>query len=271
MIIGISGKINSGKDTVGEIIQYLTSHADEKYTFEKYHSLGSKIGSFGIGYDPDWEIKKFADILKDCVCLILGCTREQLEDHEFKDKELGEEWWFWKLDNNVLLPYMDNETYYMDEYLIEEHLVKLTPRKILQLLGTDCGRQIIHPNIWVNAAMAGYNDICKRSIDQCDSPCDTCTEQIHPNWIFTDVRFPNEGNAIKSRGGIIIRMNRPCSTCGKYENDMCSDAYHSKVKHISETALDDYKFDYTINNDGTIEELVSKVKEILIKEKLIRE
>ena len=30
------------------------------------------------------EIKKFADKLKDIVCLLIGCTREQLEDQEFK-------------------------------------------------------------------------------------------------------------------------------------------------------------------------------------------
>ena len=36
------------------------------------------------------------------------------------------------------------------------NLVKLTPRKLLQLLGTDCGRDIIHPNIWVNALFADY-------------------------------------------------------------------------------------------------------------------
>jgi hypothetical protein len=36
-----------------------------------------------------------------------------------------------------------------------------------------------------------------------------------------------------------------------------------------ETALDEAKFDYEIINDGSIEDLVEKVREILIKEKLI--
>jgi hypothetical protein len=39
--------------------------------------------------------------------------------------------------------------------------------------------------------------------------------------------------------------------------------------HPSETALDDAKFDYEIINDGTIEDLIEKVKEILIKEQII--
>ena len=39
--------------------------------------------------------------------------------------------------------------------------------------------------------------------------------------------------------------------------------------HPSETALDNHSFDYTIDNNGTIEELIEKVREILIKEKVI--
>jgi hypothetical protein len=39
--------------------------------------------------------------------------------------------------------------------------------------------------------------------------------------------------------------------------------------HASETALDDAEFDYKIINDGTIEDLVEKVRAILIKEELI--
>jgi hypothetical protein len=41
------------------------------------------------------------------------------------------------------------------------------------------------------------------------------------------------------------------------------------VEHPSETALDDTKFDYEIINDGSIEDLIEKVKEILIEQKII--
>ena len=39
-------------------------------------------------------------------------------------------------------------------------------------------------------------------------------------------------------------------------------------EHESEIALDNAEFDYTIENDGTIEDLIEKVKQILIKEKI---
>ena len=82
MIIAISGKINSGKDTVGQIIQYLTNKSNA-YPFD----LKSDYS-----YKSEWQIKKFADKLKDIVCVLLGCTREQLEDRGFKERELDEEW-----------------------------------------------------------------------------------------------------------------------------------------------------------------------------------
>ena len=37
--------------------------------------------------------------------------------------------------------------------------LKFTPRLLLQLLGTDAGRNIVHPNIWVNALMSDYRQI----------------------------------------------------------------------------------------------------------------
>ena len=87
MLIGISGKMGSGKNLVCTIIQGLTAakkHNIENPSFEwikKYY-----INSI-------WEQKAFAGKLKDFVCILIGCTREQLEDREFKEKELGEEWW----------------------------------------------------------------------------------------------------------------------------------------------------------------------------------
>lgn len=385
-IIGISGKKQSGKDTVGSIIQYLiwkkkveTAQIEfsnfnlKDFINSNYDSKGSLSG---------WEIKKFADKLKDIVCLLIGCTREQLENEEFKNTELGEEWEIslqeeWKAitgyeglyeisnfgrikslnrldsmgrvveetikaqhigttgypaitlnkdgkkktkvvhqlvaesflghipDNyNGVVNHIDNiktnnrldnlevvssryntqyskstegiyerrnkfEVYiridgkktYLGSYISKEEALKVrnkklqevdtfiplkyvakqwTPRLLLQNMGTQIGRQIIHPNIWVNALMSDYklyNGI------------------VYPNWIVTDVRFPNEVEAIKDKGGIIIRVNRPL---------IISD------NHKSEAALDNYKdFDYVIDNEGTIEELVEKVSNILKKENLI--
>ncbi len=90
-------------------------------------------------------------------------------------------------------------------------------RKYLQRLGTECGRELIDDNIWVNAAF---------NIDNIDSE----------NLVVTDVRFLNEADAIKRRGGEIWRISR--SDVGPI-ND-----------HISETGLDGYEFDRVLWNGG---------------------
>ncbi len=242
MIIGISGKIGSGKDTVGKMIQYLTTVYKPTYSeYKRRHIDGNQEVA-----NPFFQNKKFADKLKDIVCILLGCTREQLEDRDFKEKELGEEWTCWEIEG------YHSETYlFMDKQSAIESQggyyppVKryLTPRKILQLMGTECGRGIIHPNIWVNSLMSDYNE------GYTISPLDP--DNVPPdNWVITDVRFPNEVQAIKDKGGLIIRL----------ESDRCD----STNTHVSEIALDNYgKFDGIIDNNGTLNELMVKLKEFL--------
>jgi hypothetical protein len=66
MLVGISGDINSGKDVVGRMFQYLTSEYQNKYSFENWLDRVDKYKS--DPYSPI-EIKKFADKLKDMVCI----------------------------------------------------------------------------------------------------------------------------------------------------------------------------------------------------------
>lgn len=242
-LIGISGKIQSGKDTVGKIIQELDSNRN-------------------------WQIRKFADTLKDVTCLILGCTREQLEDREFKDKELGEEWWYWKPieeDTGDLIPYRKPTG------TLPYNLIKLTPRLLLQLIGTECGRQIIHPDIWCNSTFAKYKPLMTGHIELIDFSKNT-REKVskdypleYPNWIITDVRFPNEADAIRKRGGIIIRVNRKHgynTPDGKWKEMPIN-------YHASETALDNYNFDYILENNKTVKELEEEVKKVYNKIKIL--
>lgn len=235
MIIGISGRISSGKDTVGSIIQ-------------------SRYGG--------WEVKKFAYKLKLITAILIGCTVEQLEDQNFKNKPLDESWkrYWWthyKFSDNSnptgrisgYFMSMDEATMYRlenphpatEDLLRQSQLYSgtLTPREILQLIGTECGREIIHPNLWVNSLFSEYKNI---------NPGPT-RELIYPNWIITDTRFPNEAKAIKDRGGILIRVNR---------------GPLAPATHPSETSLDDYNgFDFIIENNGTIDQLINKVEEIM--------
>lgn len=254
-LIGISGHSGHGKDLVASIIQYLIA-------YKKYNGADSMIeDELKLGFSAnkdysevsDWKIVKFADKLKDIICLLIGCTRADLESQEFKSKELGEEWWRYYHPIDVLGRIIEHQV-----------LFKPTPRYLLQTIGTNLIRNQLHENAWINATFADY----KEKDDWLNTPLGEKPVKFYPNWIISDTRFENEVKAIKDRGGIIIRVKKPCPLCGKYNNMFCSHGYHGP-EHESETALDDYQFDEVIENNGTIEDLIEKVKIILIKYNII--
>ena len=77
-------------------MQYLSSF--NKYSNSNIKALIEEDNATNIyPHFSNYQIKKFADKLKDIACLLIGCTREQLEDREFKEKELGEEWVAYKV------------------------------------------------------------------------------------------------------------------------------------------------------------------------------
>jgi hypothetical protein len=251
-IIGISGRMGSGKDLSGRMIQYLTSEYQKHYTFEDWYD---RVENYGSSPSSKYIIRKFADKLKDIVCILLSCSRKQLENQTFKDTVLGEEWWYYKLKTGVsgnykLIAYTDIDYYFRsraDKKLCDErYLIKMTPRLLLQLLGTECGRDIIHPNIWCNSLMSEYKGFQHPQLAEV-----TIGPVVEfPNWVITDVRFPNEVKCIKDRGGVIIRVER--------------DETNIPSKHLSETALDHYgDFDYVLYNNGSQKELLTKITSIL--------
>jgi hypothetical protein len=259
-LIGISGKIGSGKDTVGKILQYLGENYKNINTYlkEKHGREISQLEHFKVfnerDYKCNYQIKKYADKLKDIVCLLIGCTRADLEDREFKEKELGEEWWYFQYDDGERVPFLGKHT-----RGTTSPVIKLTPRRLLQLLGTDCGRDIIHPQIWVNALFADYTKERFGTTSRGEEVLSSNTS----NWIITDCRFPNEAQAIKDRGGIVIRVNRPCPECKVIEGHKFGCLTYKKlIEHPSETSLDNYEFDHVIDNNGTIEELIGKIKQL---------
>jgi hypothetical protein len=102
-------------------------------------------------------------------------------------------------------------------------------RQVLQWVGTEAMRNCLHTNVWVNALFSEYK---------------MGENGEYPNWIITDVRFPNEAEAIRDRGGVVIRVNRP--------------SIISQSNHPSEISLDHYDFDYVIENDGGLHQLTTR-------------
>jgi hypothetical protein len=239
MIIGVNGKIGSGKDTVGKIIQYLTSecgnsNSSRHRTYAEFlkRGGGSNLRNFDQHYVSDWEVKKFAGKLKTTASLLTGIPVEKFEDQEFKKLEMPECW-------NRLQQSGRSKVW-----------VPMTYRQFLQELGTEAMREGLHTNVWVNALFADYKESPQNVLGNEGYKL----EDVYPNWIITDMRFPNEMEAVVEKGGITIRVVRPGTSTGT---------------HPSEIALDGHTMHYDIINDGTIEDLVEKVREILIERNII--
>jgi len=93
-------------------------------------------------------------------------------------------------------------------------------RRLLQVFGTEIGRDMFGINFWV--------DLTLNSVKE-------------DRVVISDVRFKNEADAIKRIGGQVWRINR--SGVGPVTN------------HSSETDLDDYNFHNIIDNDYSVVDL----------------
>ena len=188
MVIGISGKIGSGKDAFAELF---IKHVAEEYGHQ-------------------FENKKFAYNLKKIVSILIGVPMDDVLSREGKLKYLPE----WGM----------------------------TIGEMQQKIGTEAIRNNIHNDAWVLSLFSTY----KKEKDF---------------WIVTDVRFKNEAELIKKKGGLIIRLN------GDPNNSKKGD--ERNMNHQSEIDLDDYNgFNYVYDNIPHIlnlENFVKKVSKNLFK------
>lgn len=186
-LIGIHGKKGHGKDAVAKIIQFLTKTESPEYTTQNFvEELASDrfVGSV----ISKWEILSYGDKLKQCCAILLGCTVEELNNREFKYQIIPEQWWFFK--NKItedIIPYTPKRLKNLRKDVWKLH--KPTYRWFMQHFGTNAVRNNIHPDAWVISTFNGF-------IPHSD------------NWILSDVRFPNELQAIVNRGGLKIKVVR---------------------------------------------------------------
>ena len=90
-------------------------------------------------------------------------------------------------------------------------------RRLLQVLGTEVGREMFGEDFWVILSMT---DILPED-----------------KIVFSDVRFESEAREILKLGGILVRVDRP--TVGPVNS------------HESEVALDKWDFDWHLRNVDT--------------------
>lgn len=118
-------------------------------------------------------------------------------------------------------------------------------RRLLQIAGTEQGRDRYHPDIWIDTL---ENWIKLRVLR--DGTPDVV--------LVTDCRFPNEADWIERNSGLLIRVNANSRNeiALRRESNGNEESYNAIKNHPSETSLDDYQFTYNINNDPEMADTV---------------
>ena len=166
----------------------------------------------------------FAGVLKDTIASLFGWDRILLEGNTPESRvwrETVDEWWSKRLD-----------------------IPNLTPRYVLQYIGTDVLRTHFHPDIWVAA--------CERQV-----------EMSEKNVVISDCRFFNELKAIKELGGsttVVWRYEKPewwnlavNINTKNADSKVMIDQYPEV--HQSEWRWAGWNFDITLNNTDTLDSL----------------
>jgi hypothetical protein len=236
-MIGISGRKQSGKNTIanyinGDVLQGMSMINDFSISAEGELLINTVDSSGTSGYGifdvirkdstfieyaqrelwPYIKVYHFADYLKDMSVNLFGLNSKNIYGNDDQKNELTDLLW-------EEMPTETNKTGYM------------THREFLEYFGTKVIRKV-RSNAWVYATI--------NKITQEDSQL----------AIIPDVRFPNEVQAIKNSGGIVIRLTR---------NIFNSDSE-------SESALDSDKFDWhnfdvvIDNHNMTLDSLCSELK-----------
>ena len=185
----------------------------------------------------EFRRESFANTLKDAVAHVFGWDRTMLEGRTKQAREWREQvdpWWAQRLN-----------------------MPNLTPRWILQYWGTEVCRKAFHDDIWI----ASLENKLRNSTD---------------NIVISDCRFPNEIKSIKDAGGIIVWVRRGelpewydaavslnRGDKGNINWAISKDQIARMGIHASETAWVGTQFDAVLSNDGSIDDLFAKVKDLV--------
>ena len=112
-------------------------------------------------------------------------------------------------------------------------LLNSSPRKMMQTLGTEWGRDMISQTIWTDSLIMRIK------------------QKSAPDTVICDVRFENEATAIRAMGGVILHIAR--------------DHVQPVDEHASEAGVYAHADDYYIPNNRTFSDLYKELND-LVKE-----
>ena len=108
-----------------------------------------------------------------------------------------------------------------------------TPRKMMQTLGTEWGRQMIQDDLWIMALLERLQN-----------------RQPTQSFVISDLRFENEARVLRDMGAEIWHIERPGSEI-------------AETYHESENGITQQLHDFVLINDGTKEKFRIEIERFL--------
>lgn len=111
-----------------------------------------------------------------------------------------------------------------------------SPRELMQLLGTEWGRDLVHPQLWLLLAEQNLQLLAEH-------------DQAMKGVVIRDVRFDNEADWVRSKGGVILHITRPDAV--------------EVATHTSESGVTHRPGDLSLVNDGTLDQLYDEIDALI--------
>ena len=130
--------------------------------------------------------------------------------------------------------------------LFPQYKTEPKPRKELRKFAENARE--IYPDVWIKHLENMYEYYVDRR----------STSGI----VLTDIRQPNEYEWARANGFIIVKVEAPAEI--RKERAKRSDDFSEEdLTHSTESYTDEFAFDYSITNDGSLEDLRAKVDAIM--------
>ncbi len=192
------------------------------------------VGNYLIS-NHGFKKESFANPLKDTCAAVFGWPRDLLEGNTEESRAWREQedtWWAKRLG-----------------------MPGLSPRRALQLVGTEVFRNHFHDAIWIAS-------LENRFLKQ---------EQ---SIVVTDCRFSNELEMVRRLNGVVIQVDRGprpewwdlAAHANLTQDQSLFDRLENEHQsHASEYSWVGFSVDYRVENNGTIEDLYQELERVYLK------
>lgn len=145
----------------------------------------------------------FAQPIRDALAAMMGITQEQFQ-HPLKEQVITE--------------------------------IGKSPRQMMQTLGTEWGRQLVNPDLWLILAERKMRQYWDEGY----------------NVVITDVRFNNEAELVQRLGGVIVLLIRD------------DGSKTSQTTHASESGISSGFVDRVLLNNSEVADLYAEFDEVFV-------